>query len=69
MLLRERLEDVGGQIVLISHHPEFINALAPTHAVVFGRDNGGPVRVKPFEVALSGAISPAEVVARGWESE
>lgn len=69
MLLRERLEEHGGQVILISHHPEFINALAPSHTTVFERDNSGPVRVKPFSPGMSQSLAPAEVMARGWENE
>ena len=66
-LLQERLEEHGGQVILISHHPEFINALAP-QTTVFERDNGGPVRVKAFDSELAKALAPAEIMARGWES-
>ena len=66
-LLQERLEEHGGQVILISHHPEFINALAP-QTTVFERDNGGPVRVKGFDSELAKTLAPAEIMARGWES-
>ena len=69
MLLQERLEEHGGQVILISHHPEFINALAPGHTTIFERENAGPVRVKAFDSSASAALSPAEIMARGWESE
>ena len=69
MLLQERLEEHGGQVILISHHPEFINALAPGHTTVFERENAGPVRVKAFDSSASEALSPAEIMARGWENE
>lgn len=69
MLLQERLEEYGGQVILISHHPEFINALAPGNTVVFERENAGPVRIKPFDSKLVSSLSPAEIVARGWEHE
>jgi predicted ATPase len=67
MLLQERLEEHGGQVILISHHPEFINMMAPENAVVFERDNGGPVRIKRWEQGNS-PLLPAELMARGWES-
>jgi predicted ATPase len=69
MLLQERLEEHGGQVILISHHPEFINALAPSHTTVFERESGGPVRVKPFDTKLAESLAPAETIARGWENE
>ena len=69
MLLQERLEEYGGQVILISHHPEFINALAPSHTTIFERENAGPVRVKAFDSSASESLSPAEIMARGWENE
>ena len=41
--LIDRTRETGSQCLLISHHPEFINYLAPTEGVRFFRDNG-PVR-------------------------
>ncbi len=69
MLLRERIEDFGGQAILISHHPEFINVLAPQDAIQFRRKDGGPVMIRPFEIAPDVDLTPAEIVARGWENE
>jgi AAA15 family ATPase/GTPase len=69
MLLRERIEDFGGQAILISHHPEFINVLAPQDAIQFRRKDGGPVMIRPFETAPYQGLTPAEIVARGWENE
>lgn len=69
MLLQERLEEHGGQVILISHHPEFINQMAPQSAVQFVRDNNGPVRVMPFPVAGFEGLTPAEIMARGWNLE
>lgn len=69
LLLRERLEEHGGQVILISHHPEFINQMAPESAIQFSRDNGGPVRVSPFNVAGFEGLTPAEIVARGFNDE
>ncbi len=66
--LRERVEERGGQVILISHHPEFINALAPQDAVLFKRDEGGPVRIVPFRTEGFEGLTPAEIMARGWES-
>lgn len=61
---RERI-----QSLVISHHPEVINLLAPDACLRFERTAGGPVRVSPFPVPQDGkvALMPAELVARGWE--
>jgi hypothetical protein len=65
--LTDKVKDTGGQCLLISHHPELINYLAADCGMRFFRENGGPVRVQPFEWTADDAIGPAELVARGWE--
>jgi len=64
MELSDRLEDLGGQAILISHHPEIVNYLAPEFGLVFERDGPGPVRVRNYQPDNS--LSPAEQIARGW---
>ncbi len=64
--VREYAEERGRQCILISHHPELINTLAVENGALIYRDTGGPSRVKPFKWDTDG-ISPAEIVARGWE--
>ncbi len=66
--LTDKVKDTGGQCMLISHHPELINYLAPDSGMRFFREGGGPVRVQPFEWSEEDALQPAEVVARGWEN-
>jgi hypothetical protein len=58
-----------GQILVISHHPEFINQWAPTWGVQFVREGVGPVHVEMFHGDSDSALSPAELIARGWERE
>jgi len=65
--LSDRIDDEGGQAILISHHPELIDLLAPQHGVVFSRVGLGPVRVEPYRPAALGKLTPSEHVARGWE--
>jgi len=65
--LSDRIDDEGGQAILISHHPELINLLAPQHGVVFSRTGLGPVRVEPYRPDALGKLSPSEQIARGWE--
>ncbi len=62
-------EDHECQVLFISHHPELINYLAPHNAVVLHRLDGGPTRVMPFRSSPESTMTPAEVIARGWESE
>ena len=61
--LRDRIEDEGGQCLLISHHPELINYLAAKHGLLLYRDETGPARSKAFEWTDDDVISPAELVA------
>lgn len=65
--LLDRIDDEGGQAILVSHHPELINLLAPEHGVVFSREHGGPTRLLAFPGDLESSLSPAERVARGWD--
>lgn len=57
----------GPQVWFVSHHPELINQLAPSHGVRFFRRDGGPTRIEPF-VGAAG-LTAAETVARGWDGE
>jgi predicted ATPase len=61
------IEDGKGQVIVISHHPELINQWAPNSGVVFVRSGTGPVRVEEFRGEPASSLSPAELVARGWE--
>jgi predicted ATPase len=65
----QAVEDHGSQVLFISHHPELINYLAPRDAVVLSRPDGGATRQALFRSAPGDTLTPAEVIARGWESE
>jgi len=62
--LLDRIEEVGGQVILTSHHPEVVNYLAPELGIILERDGPGPVRVRPY--SDTGMLAPAEAIARGW---
>jgi energy-coupling factor transporter ATP-binding protein EcfA2 len=66
LALMDRVDDVKAQVILISHHPEIINQLAPEDGVRFERIAGGPVIVRAFGDPQS-TLTPAEQVARGWD--
>lgn len=56
-------ERPGAQLFVISHHPEYIDQLAPDDGFVVSREGGGPSRIQRF---VSGAaLAPSEIVARG----
>lgn len=69
MAVTDTIEEGQGQILLISHHPEFINQWAPRSGVQFVRDGIGPVRVEQFRGDPESCLTPSELVARGWERE
>jgi predicted ATPase len=64
MEVRDRIEDLGGQVIFISHHPEIVNYLAPEFGLVFERQGPGPVRVRTYKA--DNGLSPSEQFARGW---
>ena len=68
MLMEERIEEVGGQILLISHNQEFINMLTDRGKCVrFTRENNGHTRIAAFNP--DSELTAAEIVARGWEDD
>jgi predicted ATPase len=64
MEMRDRIEDHGGQVILISHHPEIINDLAPECGLVFERTGPGAVRFRTYNPETN--LPPSEQIARGW---
>ena len=67
--LSDRIDDESSQVILVSHHPEVIDMLAPKHGVVFYRDGFGPVRAEQYRSDLVNKLRPSELIARGWERE
>jgi len=65
----EAVEDSGGQLILISHHPEVLNQWATLHGLRLFREDNGHVRIEKFNSDLNGILQPSELIARGWESE
>jgi hypothetical protein len=61
------VEDAQGQLILMSHHPEFIDQWAPPYGIRFIRDDAGPVTVKPWIGDPGSMLSAAELIARGWD--
>ncbi len=67
MKLVDLIEDGKGQAILISHHPELINQLAPSRGVQFVRNDMGSIHVEDFHGDSDSGLPPAELVARGWD--
>jgi predicted ATPase len=64
----DRAQSQALQIVLISHHPELINALAVGTGRWLDRPSGGPTR--SWEITDDGSgLAVADLVARGWLHE
>jgi predicted ATPase len=57
------------QVVFISHHPELLDRLALEGGLVFDRPENRHTRVRYFSDPAHTGLSPAELVARGWENE
>ena len=68
MKLLDRVDDTGGQVILVSHHPELLDQLASQGGVVLDRPGGGETRVRPFEPPGDSGLKASEIIARGWES-
>ena len=64
--LQERTEESKAQVMIISHHPEMLNQLAPEYGLVFRRLDSGYVNVEPYQPQEPGGLTPAELEARGW---
>ncbi len=64
-LAERALRTDGPQVLLISHHPEALNFLAPEHGFRMFREDDGPSRIARFEVQEG--LRPDEAAARGWD--
>jgi predicted ATPase len=54
------------QAVVISHHPEVIDHLAPEKGIWLTRESAGPTRVEYGKAKDTAPLKPSEVEARGW---
>lgn len=67
MKLLDRVDESGGQVILVSHHPELLDQLAGQGGVFLDRPGGGETRVRPFEPPEDSGLTASEIIARGWE--
>jgi hypothetical protein len=65
--IQDRINNVGGQVILASHHPEILNMLAPGCGILFERENAGPTNAHIYSADSGSGLTPADRVARGWE--
>lgn len=64
--LDEICDEKDKQAIIISHHPEIINKMARGDELWFSRQAGSHVVIKPYPTVDN--LTPAEVMARGWEN-
>ena len=65
--LNDICEEQDKQALIISHHPEIVNKMARGTELWFSRQAEAHVVAQPFPKIDE--LSPAEVMARGWENE
>lgn len=65
--LQDICEKDGKQAIVVSHHPEIINKMARGKELWFSRPEGAQVITKPLSPVAD--LTPAEIVARGWDNE
>jgi len=63
----DAVEEQGGQLILISHHPETLNHWASQYGLRFFREDNGHVRTEKFKTDQDGKLQASELIARGWE--
>lgn len=57
----------GGQLLLVSHHPEVIDSLAAERPLLFERIDGGPVRVRTDIFQRDDGLRASEQLLRGLD--
>jgi len=65
--ITERAAETKSQVLLVSHHPELLNRLAYRNGLLFERPSARCVTVRRFDDPAGTELSPAELIARGWE--
>jgi predicted ATPase len=65
--LSDLAEQTGSQVLIASHHPELLNQLATRNGVILDRVDGRQALARPFGPPSDTTLTPAELVARGWE--
>jgi predicted ATPase len=67
LMLLEDAQELGLQVLVASHHPELLNQLANKDGVVLGRPDFRHSQVRAFSALSDLPVTPAELIARGWE--
>ncbi|MDC0745554.1 AAA family ATPase [Polyangium mundeleinium] len=67
--MRMAIEDHGGQVLVISHHPEVIDYVASAHTIQFRRPHGGPAMTNEVTLETTGGRPVSEWLSRPWAYE
>jgi energy-coupling factor transporter ATP-binding protein EcfA2 len=67
LAMQDRATSGSLQVLLISHHPEYINYLGASAGILFQRQSCGPTRVRRLAPGDDAPLDLAELMARGWE--
>jgi predicted ATPase len=65
--LQDICEEEGKQAIIVSHHPEIINKMARGDELWFSRPEGAQVVTRSMSPVAD--LTPADIIARGWENE
>lgn len=69
-MITEAVEGSLSQVILISHHPEVMDYLAPLGWTLLTRGDGGPARIRDLgPLGSVGGLSLSDAIARGWYDE
>ena len=63
----ENMRESDSQILLASHHPELLNHLATNNGVILERIDNRQTLARPWASPGDTTLTPAEIVARGWD--
>jgi len=60
--MRDAVLTGNATLLVISHHPEVIDYLAPDQVLRFWRDEAGPTRVEEPKIALATGLTASEAI-------
>ncbi|MBC7835802.1 MAG: ATP-binding protein [Phycisphaerales bacterium] len=69
VLDRTEDDESVAQVLIASHHPEFLNRMAFKEGLMLDRPGGRHTRARRFDDPSQTGLTAAELVARGWERE
>ncbi|MCA8937901.1 MAG: AAA family ATPase [Planctomycetes bacterium] len=68
MELEKRSDKEECQVLVSSHHPELINYFASRDIFLLSREGVAPTTARRMAFDPATGVSPAEMIARGWEN-